>query len=164
MTAPVDFEQVYRDHFRAVLALAYGLAGSRSAAEELAQEAFLDAYRNWERIGRYDDPGAWVRRVVMNRSVSGVRRRMAEVRALTRLGARRAVPAELPDDAAEFWRAVRSLPARQAQVVALHYVEDRSVADIAAICDIAEGTVKAHLFKARATLADRLRCTAEEEL
>jgi RNA polymerase sigma-70 factor (ECF subfamily) len=57
---------------------------------------------------------------------------------------------------------VRALPPRQAQVVALHYVEDRSVADIAAVLGTAEGTIKAHLFKARAALAAALGVTDEE--
>lgn len=154
----VSFEDLYRREFAAVLALAYVLSGSRSAAEELAQEAFLAAHRHWGRISAYDDPAAWVRRVCANRSVSAVRRRMSEARALTRLGARRVLPDELPPDSAAFWAAVRRLPPRQAQVVALHYLEDRSVADVAAVLGCAEGTVKAHLHRARQRLAAALRC------
>src|SRR5688500_16119175 len=108
-----DFEALYRRDLPAVTALAYALSGSRSAAEELSQEAFLAAYRSWARIGAYDDPGAWVRRVVANRAVSRVRRAAAEARALARLGGRRQLPAELPESAAAFWAAVRSLPPRQ---------------------------------------------------
>ena len=48
---------------------------------------------------------------------------------------------------------MRALPRRQAQVVALFYVDDRSVADIALVLECAEGTVKAHLHKARGALA-----------
>jgi RNA polymerase sigma-70 factor (ECF subfamily) len=154
--AVTTFEDLYRRDRVPVVALAYALTGSRTAAEELSQEAFLAAYRSWARIGGYDDPGAWVRRVVANRAVSRWRRTAAEARALTRVGTRRELPAELPEASAEFWRAVRALPPRQAQVVALHYVEDRSVADIAAVLGTAEGTIKAHLFKARAALAETL--------
>lgn len=148
------------------MALAYVLSGSRSAAEELAQDAFFAAHRSWDRIAAYDDPGAWVRRVCVNRAVSAVRRRVSEARAMTRLGARRVLPDELPADSAAFWRAVRRLPTRQAQVVALHYLEDRSVADVASLLGCAEGTVKVHLHRARQALADDLRCelaSAEEE-
>ena len=48
---------------------------------------------------------------------------------------------------------MRALPDRQRAVVVLHYVEDRSVFDVAAVLGIAEGTVKATLAKARRTLA-----------
>jgi len=158
-----DFESFYRRDRRRVVALAYGLSGSRTAAEELAQDAFMAAFRKWNEISEYDDPGAWVRRVVINCSVSRVRRRVAEVRALTRLASRPTRPDELAPVDADFWRAVRALPARQAQVVALHYVDDRSINDIAAILGIAAGTVKATLFQARKSLAAALQCELEEE-
>jgi len=150
------FEQLYRRDYGRLVALAYGLSGSRSAAEELAQEAFLAAHRRWDEIGAYADPAAWLRRVVVNRSVSVVRRRVAEGLALARLGARRELPDALPEHDEAVWRAVRALPPRQAQVVALHYVDDRAVADIATILGCAEGTVKAHLHQARQSLARTL--------
>lgn len=152
------FEDLYQREFSSVLALAYVLSGSRSAAEELAQDAFLAAHRRWDRLSRYEDPAAWVRRVCANRSVSVVRRRVSEARALARLRARPVLPDELPPDSASFWQAVRSLPARQAQVVALHYLEDLSVSDVAMVLGCAEGTVKAHLHRARRALASSLKC------
>jgi RNA polymerase sigma-70 factor (ECF subfamily) len=151
-----SFDELYRRDFRALVALAYGLSGSRAAAEELAQEAFIDAHRRWDTIGGYDDPSAWLRRVVVNRSVSALRRRMAERRAVSRLGNQRVLPEVLPEEDAAVWEAVRTLPERQAQVVALHYVDDRPIADIALILECAEGTVKAHLHKARQALARKL--------
>lgn len=158
-----DFDAFYRRELAGVLALAYVLSGSRSAAEELAQDAFLAAHQRWESISGYDDPAAWVRRVCANRAVSGVRRRVSEAKALVRLSARRVLPDELPPDSSAFWRAVRRLPRRQAQVVALHYLEDRPLAEVAAMLGCAEGTVKAHLHRARRTLAITLRCEVAEE-
>ena len=156
-TALLDFSTWYEREFRPVVALVYTLSGSRFAAEELTQDAFLEAHRRWSTVGAYDDPGAWVRTVAMNKARSALRRRSAEIRAYVRhVGRERSAPAELPDPADEFWAAVRALPDRQAQAVALHYLEDRSVDDIATILDISPGTVKTHLHRARATLADRL--------
>lgn len=155
-----DFEDLYRREFPAVVGLAYALSGSRAGAEDLAQEAFLAAHRNWSRISEYDKPEAWVRRVVANMSVSFIRRRVVEAKGLARLArlASRREPAlpELEAEDAEFWAAVRSLPKRQAQVVALHYLEDLPVTRIAEILDVAEGTVKAHLHAARGALAAKL--------
>ena len=124
----------------------------------------MAAHRDWERIGAYDRPGAWVRRVVANLAVSAFRRRTAEAKALTRLAFTQTAP--LPDLAASdpaFWAAVRALPRRQAQVVALFYLEDRAIADVAAILDMTPGTVKRHLFDARKTLARRLRIDDVDE-
>ena len=62
-----------------------------------------------------------------------------------------------PDAESEsFWREVRSLPTRQAQAIALHYVEDMSVAEVAAVLDIADGTVKALLHQGRERLRRQL--------
>jgi len=147
-----------------VVELAYALSGSRMAAEDIAQEAFLRAYRDWGRVGSYEHQAAWVRRVAANLAMSGLRRRLVEARALARLAARRE-PAlgPLPAEHADFWRAVRALPHRQAQVVALYYLEDLSIRQIASVLDCAEGTVKAHLAKARKALARRLHLHAREE-
>jgi RNA polymerase sigma-70 factor (ECF subfamily) len=157
LRAPRPFEDFYRKEFPAAVGLAYALSGSRAGAEDLAQEAFLAAHRNWSRVSEYDKPEAWVRRVVANMSESLIRRRVVEARGLARLANRRE-PAlsklEVAD--AEFWAAVRSLPKRQRQVVALHYLEDLPVSRIAEILDVAEGTVKAHLHAARGALAAKL--------
>ena len=157
------FDDFYLTEYAGVVGLAYTLSGSRWAAEDLAQQAFLAAYRSWDRIARYDQPGAWVRRVVANLAVSAFRRRAAEARALARLVSHqgRNLPEVSPDDA-DFWRAVRSLPRRQAQVVALYYLEDRAIADIAEILDMAQGTVKKHLHDGRRALARRLRLREDE--
>jgi RNA polymerase sigma-70 factor (sigma-E family) len=158
-----DFDEFYREEFRTVVGLAYALSGSRTGAEDMAQDAFLAAHRNWDRIGHYEQPGAWVRRVVANLAVSSFRRRITEARALVRLaGRQRPQVTELPGQDDEFWAAVRSLPRRQAQSLALHYLEDLPVAQIGRILDCAEGTVKAHLYKARQSLARRLGVPEEE--
>jgi RNA polymerase sigma-70 factor (sigma-E family) len=152
-----EFDTFYQREYAGVVALAYALSGSRHAAEDLAQDGFLAAHRRWDEISGYDQPLAWVRRVVANMSAKLIRRRVAEAKALMRVaGRRQTVVAPLDEQDAEYWRSVRSLPLRQAQVVALHYLFDLSVVDVASTLGIAEGTVKAHLHKARAALAKKL--------
>jgi RNA polymerase sigma-70 factor (sigma-E family) len=155
---PGRFEYFYLQEYPKVVALAYTLSGSRAGAEDIAQEAFLRAYRDWDRIGSYEYQAAWVRRVAANLATSGLRRRLVEARALTRL-ARRWEPTvdPLAADNAEFWAAVRALPRRQAQAVALYYFQDLSVQQTATVLGCTEGTVKAHLAKARRTLARHLQ-------
>ncbi len=148
-----DFDHFYREQYRAVVGLAYALTGSRTAAEELAQDAFTTTYRKWADVSGYDNPEGWVRQVVANASRSWGRRKGAELRALTKVGGRRQPLVELAEPANDFWAAVRSLPTRQSQVVALHYLEDRPIDEIAAILDLGPGTVKKHLHRGRAALA-----------
>jgi RNA polymerase sigma-70 factor (ECF subfamily) len=76
---------------------------------------------------------------------------------LTKLGVRQdhVVP-DLSPSTLAFWQAVRALPRRQAQVAALFYLEDRPIAEIAEILQMAVGTVKKHLHDGRKTLARTL--------
>ena len=161
--SPETFEEFYAREYAGVVGLAYALSGSRSACEDLAQEAFLAAHRQWDRIGGFEQPGLWVRRVVANLSVSQFRRRVIEAKALARLslGARPLLP-ELPAEDREFWEAARALPRRQAQVIALHYLDDRPVSEIAEILGTAEGTVKKHLHDGRRALARQLRLEEDD--
>ncbi len=158
-----DFDAFFRREYAALVGLAIALTGDRVAAEDLAQDALVAAHRKWDELADYDDPGAWVRRVVANRSASTWRRRARELRAVTRF-AYRAVESVAPLEPADdkFWDAVRSLPTRQAQCVALLYVEDRSVSEIAEILGIAAATVRVHLHDARTTLAGRLGETEDD--
>ncbi len=71
--APYQFEAFYREEYAAVVALTLARSGSFWAAEDLAQEAFLRAHREWVHVSSLVSPEAWVRRVSINlpRSVSG---------------------------------------------------------------------------------------------
>ena len=151
-----DFESFYRREYRQVVGLAFALSGSRVVAEDIAQDAFLAAHRSWEKVGSYDSPEAWVRRVVANMSVSSFRTKTREASALARFKPRESYLPNLPEVDGHFWKQVRALPKRQAQAIALHYLEDRSVAYIAAVLGCTESTVKVHLHKGRHTLARRL--------
>jgi RNA polymerase sigma factor (sigma-70 family) len=152
----VSFDDFYIAHFRPLVALTFALSGSRVAAEDLAQEALLAAFRRWPEVCALDSPAAWVRRVAANQAVSTVRRRVAEAKALTRLGGRRTVLPEVSEGAHDVWREVRRLPRRQAQAVALYYLEDLALDDVAAVLECSAETVRTHLRRARATLAGRL--------
>ena len=152
----VSFEFFVEEHYRRVLALVIAVYGGRDN-EDLVQEAFLQAHRSWERLAGDDLRGLWVRRVALNLAVSRFRRWRVESAALLRLASRRdAQDLGLSAGSSEVWEQVRRLPARQAQVVALHYLEDRSVAEIAEILGVAEGSVRASLHQGRAALAKRL--------
>jgi RNA polymerase sigma factor (sigma-70 family) len=159
----VSFDDFYRQEYRRVLGLAYVLTGNMSVAEDTTQDAFIAAYRQWGAIGGYDSPAAWVRRVACHRAASVVRRRAREAKAIVRLAYRTPTQVELDDGDAEFWRSVRALPPRQAQAVALFYLEDYSVRDIAAVLSCSEGTVKTHLSRARTAVARQLRLERVED-
>jgi RNA polymerase sigma-70 factor (ECF subfamily) len=59
---------------------------------------------------------------------------------------------DVPAETEEFWARVRTLPKRQAQAIALFYLEDRPVAEIAVILGCAESTARKHLSRGRRSL------------
>lgn len=152
-----DFESFYAREIRPVIGLAYVMSGSRSGAEDIAQDAFLEAYRRWDRVGAYEKPGAWVRQTVSNRAVSLFRRKTAEAKVLLRFGGSSHLVPELSPDAMATWEQVRRLPKRQSQVIALRYYDGSSVAEIVRILGCSENTVKTHLQRAKQTLNNQLK-------
>lgn len=156
-----DFEAFYQETYPRAVRVALASTGRLDIAEELAQEAFLSAHLRWARVSSYDDPGAWVCRVVVNRGISTWRRRTAEVRALTRVRARPTVTATLPERDGQLWAEVRRLPHRQAQVLLLASIGDLTAPQIATHLGISENSVRTHLRRARQALAGRLGSTEE---
>lgn len=152
-----SFIAFYRREWRDVVGLGFVLTGDLGVAEDLAQEAFIAAARQWDRVADMDKPGAWVRRVVVNRSVSWFRRRGAERRALSRMNNPGATPSlDLDGQIAEVWAAVRLLPKRQAQVVALVHFDGMSIGEAGDVMRCGRETARTHLKRGRKALAARL--------
>lgn len=148
------FDHFYWREYRAVLAFAHVLTGRPGWSEDLTQEAFLAAYRRWERI---DNPEAWIRTVVANKARSWWRRRYLEASALARMGTGPMTTVDrLPVESEHFWAEVRRLPRMQALAIALFYVEDRSTAEVAKILGCSGSTARVHLARGRKTLARRI--------
>ena len=117
------FESFYRRDYQSLAGLAYTMTGSRWLAEELAQEAMAAAHAEWSTVGKYDDPAAWVRRVLVNKKISAWRKFGSEKRAMNRLRSQRDVVIDdFEEPQSEIWAAVRRLPRRQAQTLSLIHI------------------------------------------
>jgi len=129
--------------------------GDRGAAEDVAQEALARAWNRWDRL---DAPQAWVFHVAFNLARKRARRAQTEQVALERSSTMadesETDPAErLPsDDIDAVRRAVLGLPVRQRQAVVLRHFLDLPTAEVARIMGCAEGTVRATLHQATASL------------
>jgi RNA polymerase sigma-70 factor (ECF subfamily) len=158
----VSFSAFYEAEYRNMVRVATALVGRRDVAEELVQDAFVSLHGRWDQVSKYESPEGWLRRVVINRSTSALRRRAVEVRLLGRLSRLRERHADMPGVESEIWQAVAALPKRQAQVIALMFVDDLGVNDIAAVLECEENTVRTHLRRARQSLAAQLGLEEEE--
>jgi RNA polymerase sigma factor (sigma-70 family) len=156
--AGFTLEELYVREYSGLLALAWMLTGDQATAEDVVHDTFVKARLHWPSlIEAVDQPSLWLRRVLVNHTVSRWRRRSVEQRALRRLQIRPIEAVDMAESTHEVWAAVRTLSARQQQVIALVYGEDRSIAETARILDCHDDTVRTHLRRALPRLAALLR-------
>jgi RNA polymerase sigma-70 factor (ECF subfamily) len=153
----ISFEAFYRTEYGPMVALAIAVGGNPGAGEDIAQEALIRAHKHWDRICSYERPGTWLRRTTINLALNVRRGSRRQRVAIQRLGSRPVNPVEIVLEDPAVWEAVASLPARQRAAVALHYLEDRSIDEIAGILECSPNTAKAHLHHGRQTLASHLK-------
>jgi RNA polymerase sigma factor (sigma-70 family) len=131
------------------------LGGSKLDTDALVAEAIARAVERLSAGQAIGDLRAWVTAAAVNLGRSELRRHLVRRRYAPRLSAGAPIHDGTADGAAvrlDVQAAVRRLPRRQAEVVALYYGLDLSVSDIASALGRSEGTVKATLFKARRVL------------
>jgi len=158
---PAAFEGIVRRWQGPLVNLAYRFCRNRGLAEEMAQEAFLQAFRkleSWREEARFS---TWMFALALNVYRSRLRRARPLEIPISKGGQPRA-----PDDPAErvlreqtdeiVRRSVTRLPRKYREAIVLVYFEGLDVAGAAAVLDLPEGTVKARLFRGRELLRRRL--------
>lgn len=134
--------------------------GNTSLAADAADEAFVRAYERWTRVRRMANPDGWVYKVALD-----VLRK--------RQGRERREPIRTEPDRIEhvnrderrdldLWDAVRTLPPRAREMVALRYLADLTEPQIAGLLGVSRGHVAATLHDARARLATSLATERSE--
>jgi RNA polymerase sigma-70 factor, ECF subfamily len=150
-------DELVRRHARRAFVVAYRLLGNREDAEDLLQDSFVAALRALDTFenGRPFQP--WLLRIVVNRGTNA--RKARALRSTAAIPADTAARGTSPLDAAERselrdWlrRALDGLPERRRQIMELFDVDGFSAAEIAAMMDVAEGTVRWHVHEARRAL------------
>jgi RNA polymerase sigma-70 factor (ECF subfamily) len=151
-----SFDEFYRGTVDRVVHLVYATTGNRTLAEDCTQEAYAKAWRDWDRIRQHDDPLSWVRTVARRDAISQWRKDSNRARALVRHGVD--APAAGPnEDRVAVRNALQQLPDQLRETVALFYIADLSIDQIAHETGSPVGTVKARLHRGRAQLAELIR-------
>src|SRR5690242_11674414 len=156
------FTAWYRSEHPRLLATMTIVTRDLEAAQDVTAEAFARALAAWPRVSGMDSPTGWTYRVALNLARRRFRRAALEERLL-----RRVAPADgdpFPaEHAIELWDAVRALPPRAREAIALRYTAGLSEAEVAAAMKVAVGTASATLASARRALAAALADAPEEE-
>lgn len=153
MTIDPGFRELYERDFAAVFRAVYLLCGDRQLAEDATQEAFARALARWRRLHGQPWAAGWVTTTAFNVARRQLRQRPSVIAGPD------AWRASAHDERLDLHAAIRGLPARQQEAVALHYLLDLPVAQTAAAMGCDEGTVKSHLHRARSALSRALRET-----
>ncbi len=157
-----SYEYLVSKYMKRVVSIAWGIVRNSYDAEDLAQEAFVKAYRTIGRFKTGEPFGPWIYRIVTNLSLDVLkhRSRFRHEKLTERVPAERRDSAELPAATNELGRrvdaAIESLPEMQRIVARLHLVEQFEHPEIAAMLALSEGTVRSHLSLARAKLREQL--------
>jgi RNA polymerase sigma-70 factor (ECF subfamily) len=157
-----EFEQRLADSAPLAFRVALGVLRNREDAEEVAQEAFVRAFRSFSRLRERDKFRGWIARIVFRLALDRIR--AAKRRERRELAAADPPPAPTVEDLAasrEFRarldRAVDALPQKLRIVLVLAAIEGQDMREISRMLELPEGTVKSRLFQARRILAEQLR-------
>jgi RNA polymerase sigma-70 factor (ECF subfamily) len=154
----VEFEWVFRSTYPAVLRTTFLILHDRGRAEEVTQDAFLHLYERWGGVVHIDHPAAWVRKVAARSAVRHAKQ--ARMREATQHEPELSAWDHLPD--LDLVGAVASLAPQQRAAVALYYLEDLPVEEVAHLLGVSTSTIKQHLHRARARLSTLLSEQPEE--
>jgi RNA polymerase sigma-70 factor, ECF subfamily len=157
---PEAFEGIVRRWQGRLIGLAWRFCRDRAAAEDMAQEAFLKAFRSLATFRRESKFSTWLTAVALNTYRSRLRSDGPPLLAMEPMRAISVAPVALADlQEQERTEAVRrlvlTLPARYREAIIVYYFEERDVAESARVLGIAEGTLKARLHRGRELLKRR---------
>jgi RNA polymerase sigma-70 factor (ECF subfamily) len=159
------FEILVRQHHRRVLAFALALVQREEVAEDLAQEAFLEAYRKLDQFDPTRDFGRWVRGIVRMKYLEWARQRrpsLMDERTLEQLEAQhRSWDEAWENGSGDALGALRlcleRLQATARQTIEGFYFQRQDCATVASRMGATEAAVKKRLERIRGTLADCVR-------
>ena len=147
----IGFEEFAAAETRRLLGLARVLCGNDHDAWDLTQDALTRVSRRWDRLAHHDNLGAYARTTLVNLH-KNARRRRREVPVADPPD--RAAPVEPGTTSLDAWLddAMRALPHRQRVAVALTYLEDRPIGEVAEVLRCGVATAKTHLARGRESL------------
>lgn len=148
------FESFYQRHARDVFGYLWRLCGDEQMANDLTQEVFFRAWRQFEKLQRYERPEAWLFRVATNLALNERRHQRVVGPVSTLRGHERAAgdhAAQLAERAA-LRSALEGLPVQQRAAFILREVYGHSCAEIAEMLGVSQAAAKMTLSRARERL------------
>jgi RNA polymerase sigma-70 factor (ECF subfamily) len=153
-----EFAALVHEHQSMVFSVALHYLGDRSAAEEVAQEVFLQLFRQSAKLTGPEHRTAWLRRVACHRAIDYARSRKWEPRTTLDEISEPAGESRQDDPMLRerLRKLIQSLPDKARTVMILRYQEDLDPEEIARTIDMPVRTVKSHLHRSLALLREKM--------
>jgi RNA polymerase sigma-70 factor (ECF subfamily) len=161
-TLEQEFEARLTESSTLAFRVAYGVLRQRQDAEDVAQEAFVRAYRHFAQLRDRERFRAWLVRITWRLALDhrrGDKRRAAreDASGATSAGASADAALVAQERAALLWQAIDALPEKLRVAIVLANIEGHDVDEVARLLALPVGTVKSRLFEARRKLKERLQ-------
>jgi len=157
-----EFAEFYAAAWDDCLRIVTVSVGNRALGEDLVAEAFTKAWASWRKVRGLAEPRAWIIRSALNAHVSWWRRHRREVALSSHDNT--AAASQDPVLDSSLVAALRRLPVRQRQVIALRLLLDLDTATTAEMLGMSSSTVATHLHRAIAALRRDIPALNDQEL
>jgi RNA polymerase sigma factor (sigma-70 family) len=154
--------ELYRLYSKAMLNIAFRIVGSVAEAEDVLQEAFLDAFNRIKDFRQETTFGLWLKQIVVHRSINLLRKRRLELVELDDEHTDNIAEEEVKDDGeiqykvAQVKDAMKELPEGYRLVISLYLLEGYDHEEIGEILDISENTSRTQFLRAKRKLNEIL--------
>ena len=160
---PASYEALYQRYAKAMYNTSLRIVNNSGDAEDVLQEAFLDAFRSLNDFHYRSTFGAWLKRIVINKSINTLRKRRMNIIEIDETGAYSIPENDQPDEqelqykVAEVKKAIQLLPDGYRAVLSLYLLEGYDHEEISGILGITHNTVRTQYVRAKQKLVNILK-------
>ncbi len=148
------YDQLVHSHQARAIAVAYHLCGDFEAAQDIAQDAFVQAYRSLGSLRKPASFGAWLHGIIRNLCRQYLSRRPPPTASLE--GDAIPEPSQPPDESVEITSLLQALPLEHREILAARYLQELDYKEIAQMLGITVNNVRVRCFRARQALREAL--------
>lgn len=158
--------QLYQLYAKAMYNICYRMMNSKEEAEDLLQEAFVDAFGKLYSFNYESTFGAWLKRIVINNCINELKRKKPELSYQDDMGRMEVIDDEEYDEEGIQWEvqrvnnAIENLPEGYRVITSLYLLEGYDHREIAEIMNISESTSKSQYMRARKKIVEQLKTRA----
>ncbi|MEO5572315.1 MAG: sigma-70 family RNA polymerase sigma factor [Bacteroidia bacterium] len=168
-----SFASLVDKHKSMAYNIAFRILKNREDAEEIAQDSFLKAYHSLKGFKRESKFSTWIYRIIYNNSISRIRKKKLDIHSYDDEAFEWMEPEETAHELEKLHHleqkkyvneALNKLPAEDATIVSLYYMNESPVEEISEITGLSQSNVKVKLHRARKKLYDELQHLLKTEL